>query len=111
MSVFTNAALNDPWQLFISTDNNPANTGTPANELLMAVDPANSQQAGTGLNFDQTSFGVVPTSGSGLLMVDTGTGAKARRLPYDVVTSFQVSIQGGPVTAETSNCTFTFIAK
>jgi hypothetical protein len=111
VSVYTDAANLDPWKLYVSTDNNPANTGTPANELLTAVDSTASNQGGTGLNIDQTALTVVPTSGPGSLLADTGGGAAPRRLPYDLVMNYQVSIQGGSIAGQTSNVTFTFIAQ
>jgi hypothetical protein len=111
VSIYTDAATQDGWALYASTNINPANTGSPTNELLMDVDQTASNQGGTGLTFDSTTMTVIPTSGSGTKLVDTGGGATARRLPYDTVMNYQVSIQGGVTSGTTSVVTFTFIAQ
>ncbi|MHB8139918.1 MAG: hypothetical protein ACYDHD_01455 [Vulcanimicrobiaceae bacterium] len=109
VSVYTNAANPIGWQLQVTTNNNPARTPTPpTNELLTSVDSTNSSQ-GTGMNFDQTAYGVVPTSG-GLTLVDTGSGVSARRLPYDVLQNYQLNVGTEALAPQTAAVTFTFIS-
>lgn len=111
VSVFTNAGSTIGWKLYASTNSNPANTGTPTNELLTAIDSgANRSMPQAGINFDQTSYAVVPTSNPGVLLMDTGTGHAATRNPFDMLMNYQISIQGGPVTPNTSVVTYTFIS-
>jgi hypothetical protein len=110
VSVFTNAANPVGWQLYVSSNNNPANAlGPPNNELLHMVDSAHST-GGAGMNFDSTVFTVIPTAGNGTQLVDTGAGAAARRQPYDVVNDIKVQIAGGSTAAQTSILTYTFIS-
>lgn len=109
VSIYTNAGSSNAWKLYVSTTNNPANTGSPTNELLTSIDPTNSAPR-TGINFDQTTYAVVPTASS-LLLMDNGTGLTATRTPYDAIMNFEISIQGGPTTPQTSVLTYTFIAQ
>ena len=109
VSVYTNAGTSVGWKLYASTNVNPANTGAPTNELLTAIDSTHSAPA-AGINYDQTAYAVIPTTNPGLLLMDTGTGHAAQRLPFDEVMNFQVSIQGGPITPATSVVTYTFIS-
>ncbi|MGZ3527789.1 MAG: hypothetical protein ACXVAO_08790 [Vulcanimicrobiaceae bacterium] len=110
VSVYTNAATPVGWGLYVSTNVNPANTGSPTNELLTSVDSVHSTTGVTGFNYVQTTFGVVPTSGSGVKLVDTGSGVSPRRSPFDVVNSFQVNINGGSTAGQTATVTYTFIS-
>ncbi len=110
VSVFTNAANPIGWQLYVSTNNNPANApGPPSNELLHMVDLSHSS-AGSGMNFDSTVFTVIPTAGNGTQLVDTGAGVAPRRQPYDVVNNLKVQISGGTTAPNTSILTYTFIS-
>ncbi|MDQ2872912.1 MAG: hypothetical protein M3R35_07285, partial [Candidatus Eremiobacteraeota bacterium] len=110
VSIFTNAASPVGWQLYVSTNNNPANApGPPSNELLHQVDMAHSS-SGSGMNFDSTVFTVIPTSGNGTELVDTGAGVAPRRQPYDVVNNMKVQISGGTTAPNTSVLTYTFIS-
>lgn len=108
VSVYTNAGSSNPWKLYVSTNTNPANTGTPTNELLTSIDSSHSSPT-SGINFDQTTYAVVPTSGT-LLLMDTGTGHAAQRLPFDEIMNFEISIQGGSTAPQTSIVTYTYIA-
>lgn len=110
VSVYTDAATPVGWKLYVSTNTNPARSpSTPTNELLTAVDSARST-TGAGLNFDTTSYTVLPVSSPGQLMVDTGSGAIARRLPYDVLQNYQLSIGSETLAPNTSTVTYTFIS-
>lgn len=109
VSIFTNAGSNNAWKLYVDTNSNPANTGTPTNELLTSIDSTHSAPT-SGLNFDATTYTVVPTTSPGLLLLDNGTGRAATRTPYDAIMNFQVNINGGPTTPQTSTVTYTFIA-
>lgn len=109
VSVYTNAGTNNPWKLYVSTNSNPANTGTPTNELLTAIDSTHSAPT-SGVNFDQTSFAVVPMTNPGLLLIDTGSGHAAQRTPFDEIMNFQISINGGSTAPQNSLVTYTFIA-
>ncbi|HEY9180422.1 MAG TPA: hypothetical protein VIO32_06860 [Candidatus Baltobacteraceae bacterium] len=109
VSIYTNAGSSNAWKLYVSTTNNPANTGSPSNELLTSIDPTNSAPR-TGINFDRTTYAVVPTASS-LLLMDNGTGIAATRTPYDAIMNFEISIQGGVTTPQTSVLTYTFIAQ
>jgi hypothetical protein len=108
VSIYTNAGSSNAWKLYVSTNNNPANTTSPANELLTSIDSVNSAPR-TGINFDQTTYAVVPTASS-LLLMDNGTGLTASRTPYDAIMNFEISIQGGSTAPQTSVLTYTFIA-
>lgn len=111
VSVYTNAGSSVGWKLYASTNVNPANTGSPANELLTDVDNgANRSMPQSGVNFDQTAYAVVPTSNPGVLLLDTGTGRAATRNPFDMLMNYEISIQGGPTTPTTSVVTYTFIS-
>jgi hypothetical protein len=111
VSVFTNAGSTVGWKLYASTNVNPANTGAPTNELLTAIDNgANRSMPQAGINFDQTSYAVVPTTSPGVLLMDTGTGHAATRNPFDMLMNYEISIQGGPTTPTTSVVTYTFIS-
>jgi len=109
VSILTNAGSNNAWKLYVDTNSNPANTGSPTNELLTSIDSTHSAPT-SGLNFDATSYTVVPTTSPGLLLLDNGTGRAATRAPYDAIMNFQVNINGGPTTPQTSIVTYTFIA-
>ena len=110
-SVTTNAASPIGWQLYVSANTNPVRApATPSNELLVSVDSANSSPKSPTVNFDQTAPAVVLTSGNGVLLVDTGTGTAARRLPFEMLTSYQLSIGTEPIVAQQSVLTFTFIS-
>ncbi|MHB8357401.1 MAG: hypothetical protein ACYDDQ_12015, partial [Vulcanimicrobiaceae bacterium] len=110
VSVYTDAANPVGWNLYVSTNNNPANTGTPANELLTAVDQGTSS-TGTGLTFAQTTLATIPMTSPGLTLVGTPAGGLSpRRIPYDIVNTYQVNIQGGTTTGQTSVITYTFIS-
>lgn len=110
VSIYTNAGSNNAWKLYVDTNSNPANTaGTYTNELVTSVDSSNSAPK-TGITFAQTSLAVVPTTSPGLLLMDNGTGLTATRTPYDGIMNFEVYINGGPTTAQTSTVTYTFIA-
>jgi hypothetical protein len=111
VSVYTNAGSTVGWKLYASTNTNPANTGSPTNELLTAIDNgANRSMPQSGVNFDQTSYAVVPTTSPGVLLMDTGTGHAATRNPFDMLMNYEISIQGGPTTPTTSVVTYTFIS-
>jgi hypothetical protein len=111
VSVYTNAGSTIGWKLYASTNTNPANTGSPTNELLTAIDSgANRSMPQSGVNFDQTAYAVVPTSSPGVLLMDTGTGRAATRNPFDMLMNYEISIQGGPTTPTTSVVTYTFIS-
>ena len=109
VSIYTNAGSNNAWKLYVNTNNNPANTGTPTNELLTSIDSTNSAPK-TGINFSATTYTVVPTTSPGLQLMDNGTGLTATRTPYDAIMNFQVNINGGSTAAQTSTVTYTFIA-
>lgn len=109
VSIYTNAGTSNAWKLYVSTNSNPANTGAPTNEMLTSIDPTHSAPT-SGINFDQTSYAVVPTAGN-LLLMDNGTGRAATRTPYDAIMNFEISIQGGTTTPQTSVVTYTFIAQ
>jgi hypothetical protein len=111
VSVYTNAGSTVGWKLYASTNTNPANTGSPSNELLTAIDNgSNRSMPQSGVNFDQTSYAVVPTTSPGVLLMDTGTGRAATRNPFDMLMNYEISIQGGPTTPTTSVVTYTFIS-
>ena len=109
VSVYTNAANPVGWKLYVSTNINPVNSsGVPTNELQTEVD-AGTSSAVTGLSFDQTTFAVVPTSGNGVQLASYSSAA--RRLPFDLINSYQISI--GPADPNATNSaimTFTWIA-
>ena len=110
VDVTTDAASPVGWQLYVSASENPANTGgSYSNVLLVDVDSAHSI-SGAGVNYDQTSLGVVPTTGVGLELLDTGSGASVRRNPYGFVITHEIYINGSPAGAVTSTLTYTFIA-
>jgi hypothetical protein len=110
VSVYTNAASPVGWHLYVSTNNNPANTGSPTNELLTDLDnTAGRQPSYGGVTFNQTALGIIPTSSPGMTLV-TASGTSATRTPYDFLQNMQVNIQGGPVTAQTSTVTYTWIS-
>ena len=109
VSVYTNAGANNGWKLYVSTNSNPANTGTPTNELLTSIDSSHSAPT-SGINFDQTAYGVVPTTSPGMLLMDTGSGHAAQRAPFDEIMNYEVSIQGGSTAPNTSTVTYTFIS-
>lgn len=114
VSVTTDAGSTVGWKLYVSADNNPANTGSPTNELLTSVDKTASLGGNTitGLNFDTTTYTVIPTpqGATSLYMVDTGSGASARRAPYDFIMNYEISIQGGSTAPQTANLVYTFIS-
>jgi hypothetical protein len=109
VSIYTNAGSSNSWKLYVSTNSNPANTGSPTNELLTSIDSTHSAPT-SGINFDQTSYAVVPTSGT-LLLMDNGSGLAATRTPYDAIMNFEISIQGGSTAPQTSVVTYTFMAQ
>jgi hypothetical protein len=109
VSVYTNAGSTVGWKLYVSTNLNPANTGTPANELLTSIDSTHSAPT-AGINFDQAAYAIVPTTNPGMLLMDTGSGHAAQRTPFDELMNFEISIQGGPVTPQTATVTYTFIS-
>lgn len=109
VSVYTNAGSSVGWKLYASTNSNPANTGSPANELLTSIDSTRSAPS-SGVTYDQTAYATVPTTSPGLLLMDTGTGHAAQRAPFDELMNFEISIQGGPITPSTSVVTYTFIS-
>jgi hypothetical protein len=109
VSIYTNAGSNNAWKLYVSTNNNPANTGAPTNELLTSIDSTNSAPK-TGINFVQTTYAVVPTTNPGMVLMDNGSGLAPTRTPYDAIMNFQVNINGGPTTPQVSTVTYTFIA-
>lgn len=111
LQVFTDAASPyGGWSVYESIDQNPANTGAPTNEFLSKIDSANSTQ-GAGLTFSNTAaFTVMPTANPGMLIVNTGSSNAARRQPFDIVTSYQVNINGGATTGQTRTITFTYIS-
>jgi len=96
--------------LYESIDQNPANTGTPTNEFLSKIDSTNSTQ-GAGLTFSNNgAFTVMPTSNPGMMIANTASSNGARRAPFDIVTSYQVNIQGGTTAGQTRTITFTYIS-
>jgi hypothetical protein len=109
VSVYTNAGSTTGWKLYASTNVNPANTGNPTNELLTSIDSTHSAPS-SGVNYDQTSYAVIPTTSPGLLLMDTGSGHAAQRTPFDEIMNFEISIQGGPTTPNTATVTYTFIS-
>lgn len=110
VDVTTDAASPVGWQLYVSASTNPANTGgSYSNVLLSDVDSANSI-SGAGVNYDQTSPAVVPTTGLGLELVDTGSGATARRNPYGFVINDELYVNGASPGAVTTVLTYTFVA-
>lgn len=109
VSIYTNAGSSNTWKLYVSTNSNPANTSSPTNELLTSIDSTHSAPT-SGLNFDQTSYAVVPTSGT-MLLLDNGSGITATRTPYDAIMNFEISIQGGSTAPQTSVVTYTFMAQ
>jgi len=110
VSVYTNAANPIGWGLYVSTNNNPANTGAPTNELLTDVDnTAGRQPSYAGVTLNQTALGVLPISSPGMKLV-TATGTTGTRTPYDFLNNMQVNINGGPVTGQTSVVTYTWIS-
>ena len=110
IEVLTDAASPVGWQLYVSTSNNPSNTGgTFANEFASDVDSSTSI-SGAGVNYDETSLTDVPTTSPGLELLDTGSGTTARRNPFGFVMNYEVYIDGGPVTPEQSIVTYTFIS-
>lgn len=115
VSVTTDAGSTVGWKLYVGSDNNPVNTtGPPNNELLTSVDKTSSLggQSITGLNFDATSYTVIPTpqGSTALTLVDTGSGASARRKPFDFIMNYEISIKGGSTAAQTANLVYTFIS-
>lgn len=97
------------WQLYQNIDQNPANTGAPTNEFLSEVDSAHSTQ-GAGVTYANTgSYTVMPTSSPGMLIASTTSSNPARRMPFDIVTSYQVNINGGTTSGQTRTVTYTFI--
>ena len=108
VEVRTNASTPEGWDLYISTDDNPANTGSPSNELLSEVDKTASLSM-TGLNYDATSYAIVPITAPGLLLVDSASGTSPRRNPFGFVMNYQINIQGGSTAAQSAVTTYTFI--
>ena len=108
VTVNTDASSPQGWDLYVSTDSNPANTGSPSNEFLSSVDKSASLSL-TGLTYDTTVDTVVPVSSPGLLLIDSASGTTARRNPFGFVMNFQVKISGGPTSAQTAVTTYTFI--
>ncbi|HUA09064.1 MAG TPA: hypothetical protein VMA98_07285 [Candidatus Acidoferrales bacterium] len=109
VDVTTDASSPEGWTLYISTNVNPSNTGgTYTNEFVTSVDSSHSV-SGAGVNYDQTSLAVVPTSGT-LKLVDTGSGSSPRRNPFGLVMNYEVYISGGPTSPEDATVTYTFIA-
>ena len=108
VTVSTDASTPQGWDLYVSTDNNPANTGSPSNEFLSSVDKSASLSL-AGLTYDTTVDTVVPVSSPGLLLVNSASGTSARRNPFGFVMNFQVNISGGPTSAQTAVTTYTFI--
>ena len=110
VDVSTDASSPEGWKLYVSTSTNPSNTGgTYTNELVSDVDSAHSI-SGAGVNYDQTSLGVIPATTGGMLLADTGSGTTPRRKPFGFVMNYEIYINGGPTTAETTTVTYTFIA-
>ncbi len=108
VEVRTDASTPLGWSLYVSTNDNPANTGSPSNEFLSAVDTSASLSM-SGLTYDAATYTVVPIANPGLLLVDSASGTSARRNPFGFVMNYQVTIQGGPTTAQTAVTTYTFI--
>jgi len=109
VSVYTNVGNPAGWGLYVSTNNNPANsTGSPTNELLTEVDSANSSQ-GMGLGWDATSYTVIPTSGNGSEVAHAPTTVNATRQPFDIVQSYRISVGNEAITPQTSVVTYTWI--
>ncbi len=107
-SIYIQSNTTVNYTLSVSANQNPANsTGTPTNELLTAVDPSNST-SGAGINFDQTSYAVVPTATT--MQVAHGASITTRSLPYDVLQDFQVSIGNESIMPQASVVTYTLIA-
>ena len=110
VDVTTDASAPVGWKLYVSTSVNPSNTGGAyADEFVSDVDSSRSI-SGAGVNYDQTSLGVVPTTNPGQLLVDTGSGSNPRRNPFGLVMNYGIYIDGGPTSAEDSTVTYTFIA-
>ena len=110
VSVYTNAASPVGWHLYVDTNNNPANTAGPTNELLTDVDStAGRQPSYGGVTLNQTALAVMPTTSPGMTLV-TASGTTATRNPYDFLQNMQVNINGGPVTGQTSTVTYTWIS-
>lgn len=110
VDVSTDACSPEGWKLYVSASVNPSNTaGTYPNELVAGVDSAASL-SGAGVNYDQTSLAVIPTSASGLLLADTGSGTAPRRNPFGIVMDYEIYIDGGPVSSQDAVLTYTFIA-
>jgi hypothetical protein len=111
IQVFTDAASPyGGWSLYQSIDQNPANTGAPTNEFLSKIDSTNSTP-GAGLTFsNNAAFTVMPTTNPGMQIANTTSSNAARRQPFDIVTSYQVNINGGTTTGQTRTITFTYIS-
>jgi hypothetical protein len=111
IQVFTDAASPyGGWSLYQSIDQNPANTGAPTNEFLSKIDSANSTGTAGMTFFNNTAFTVMPTTSPGMQIANTTSSNAARRQPFDIVTSYQVNIQGGTTAAQTRTITFTYIS-
>ena len=114
VSIYTDAGPSNLWKLYVTTNNNPSNNGSagyPANELLTSIDSTNSKDP-AGVNYDQTSYAVVPTSPSTLLLMDNGSGLAATHTPYDALMNLEISIgASGSLAAQTSVLTYTLIAQ
>jgi len=109
VDVTTDASSPEGWKLYVSTSANPSNTGgTYTNEFISDVDSAHSI-SGAGVNYDQTSLSVTPTTNPGLLLVDTGSGTTARRNPFGFIMNYEIYIDGGSLSAQDSTVTYTFI--
>jgi len=111
IQVFTDAASPyGGWSLYQSIDQNPANTGAPTNEFLSKIDSAKST-GGAGMTFfNNAAFTVMPTANPGMQIANTTSSNTARRQPFDIVTSYQVNINGGTTSGQTRTITFTFIS-
>ena len=109
VSIYTDAGTTNSWTLSVQASNNPATTaGTYANELVLGVDSANSS-SGTGMVIDQSSLGVVPTATT-MQLAHGPTGITPRRLPFDLIENFSISIGTEAIVPQTSTLTYTFIA-
>ncbi len=106
----TNASAPEGWKLYESVATNPTNvSGAPTNELQTLFDATHSNPTGGALTYTTVAT-VVPTSGNGALMVQTG-GTNAQRTAFNMIDSFALNVAAGDALgARTPAVTFLFIA-
>lgn len=110
LDVNTNAASPTDWSVYVTTCStcNPANTaGTYAYEMNTDVDQAKST---SGFSTYMTTMTPIPTSGTGLKLVDSGGTMGSSRTAFGIVNNYEIYINGGTTSSQVSTVTYTFVA-